>query len=138
MEEVWNHQDSSYSWPPGQTEKSWKKDLGQGGEQEPDCGDGRTRRTTIQHSTNQAFMVRWPDGSHSSVKGTRHPKRHLKVLDHEKQDSDATNIELFGLNAKCHVWRKLGTNLTVKYGGGSIMLWGCFSVAGTGRLVSVV
>jgi hypothetical protein len=24
----------------------------------------------LQHSTNQAFMVEWPDGSHSSVKGT--------------------------------------------------------------------
>ena len=25
---------------------------------------------SLQHSTNQAFMVEWPDGSHSSVKGT--------------------------------------------------------------------
>ena len=24
---------------------------------------------SLQHSTNQAFMVEWPDGSHSSVKG---------------------------------------------------------------------
>ncbi|KAK1801386.1 hypothetical protein P4O66_023067, partial [Electrophorus voltai] len=52
--------------------------------------------------------------------------------------------ELFGLNAKRHVWRKPGTahNLantipTVKHGGGSIMLWGCFLVAGTVRLVRV-
>uniref|UniRef100_A0AAZ3R6Y0 Uncharacterized protein n=1 Tax=Oncorhynchus tshawytscha TaxID=74940 RepID=A0AAZ3R6Y0_ONCTS len=29
------------------------------------------------------------------------------------------------MNAKCHVWRKPDT----------IMLWGCFPVAGTGRLV---
>jgi hypothetical protein len=49
--------------------------------------------------------------------------------------SDKTNIELFGLNTKRHVWRKPGTILTVKHGGGSIMLWGCFSAAGTGRLV---
>ncbi|KAK3527663.1 hypothetical protein QTP86_031279 [Hemibagrus guttatus] len=43
---------------------------------------------------------------------------------------------------KRHVWRKPGTTQhlantipTVKHGGGSIMLWGCFSAAGTGRLV---
>ncbi|KAK3535081.1 hypothetical protein QTP70_003026 [Hemibagrus guttatus] len=51
-------------------------------------------------------------------------------------------LELFGLNGKCHVWRKPDTahhlaNIipTVKNGGSSIMLWGCFSTAGTGRLV---
>jgi hypothetical protein len=36
--------------------------------------------------------------------------------------SDESKIELFGLNAKSHVWRKPGTIPTVKYGGGSIML----------------
>uniref|UniRef100_A0AAZ3RW96 Transposase n=1 Tax=Oncorhynchus tshawytscha TaxID=74940 RepID=A0AAZ3RW96_ONCTS len=51
--------------------------------------------------------------------------------------SDETKIELFGLNCKCHIWRKPGTIPTVKYGGGSTMLWGCFSAAGTGRLVRI-
>jgi hypothetical protein len=46
-------------------------------------------------------------------------------------------MEFFGLNAKRHVWRKPGTIPMVSYGGGSIMLWGCFSVAGTGRLVRI-
>ena len=51
--------------------------------------------------------------------------------------SDETKIELFGLNAKRHIWRKPGTIPTVKHGVGSIMLWGCFSAAGTGRLVRI-
>ena len=51
--------------------------------------------------------------------------------------SDETKLELFGLNAKPHIWRKPGTIPTVTHGGGSIMLWGCFSVAGTGRLVRI-
>ena len=51
--------------------------------------------------------------------------------------SDETMIELFGLNAKRHIWRNPGIIPMVKHGGGSIMLWGCFSVAGTGRLVRI-
>ena len=49
--------------------------------------------------------------------------------------SDETNIEILSLNAKCHVWMKPGTIPTVKHAGGIIMLWECFSAAGTGRLV---
>ncbi|KAG2456454.1 TCB1 transposase, partial [Polypterus senegalus] len=74
-------------------------------------------------------------------------KRHLKdsqTMSNKILWSDETKIELFRVNARRHVWRKPGTahhqsNIipTVKYGGGSIMLWGCFSAAGTGRLVRI-
>ena len=33
--------------------------------------------------------------------------------------------------------KKPGTIPKVKHGGGGIMLWGCFSTAGTGRLVRI-
>ena len=51
--------------------------------------------------------------------------------------SDESKIDLFGLNAKYHVWRKPGTIPTVKHGDGSIMLWGRFLPAGSGRLVRI-
>uniref|UniRef100_A0A803JIR7 Transposase Tc1-like domain-containing protein n=1 Tax=Xenopus tropicalis TaxID=8364 RepID=A0A803JIR7_XENTR len=55
--------------------------------------------------------------------------------------SEETKVELFGLNFTRRVWRKNKDELhpkntipTVKYGGGNIMLWGCFSVKGTEQL----
>ncbi len=74
-------------------------------------------------------------------------KKHLKdskMVTNKILWSDETKIELFGLNYKRYVWSKPGTAHhlsntvpTVKHGGGSIMLWGCFSAAGTGRLVAI-
>ena len=67
-------------------------------------------------------------------------KRHLKdyqTMRNKILCSDETKIELFGLNAMRHVWRKPGTIPTVKHGGGSIMLLGCFSAAGTRSLVRI-
>ena len=58
--------------------------------------------------------------------------------------SDEIKIERFGHQETRYVWRKPNTSHhpkniipTVKYGGGRIMLWGCFSSAGTGKLVRI-
>lgn len=67
--------------------------------------------------------------------------------------SEEPKVDLCGHNSKRYVWQKITTKQqkktnntahhqknrihTVKHGGGSIMLWGCFSSSGTGALVSV-
>ena len=86
--------------------------------------------------------MEWPDGNHSSVKDSplgvcQKAHKHSQTMRNKILWSDETNIELFGLNAKCHAWRKPGTIPTVKHCGDSIMLWGCFSAAGTGRLARI-
>ena len=85
---------------------------------------------------------------------TRHVKARMEfVKNHEHRDynywknilwSDETKIELFGHNDRKHVWRRTGqaylpknTVPTVKHGGGSIMIWGCFSANGTGALCKI-
>ncbi len=55
--------------------------------------------------------------------------------------SDETKKNLFGSDGVKRVWRQPGEEYkdmcvlpTVKHGGGSVMVWGCMSAAGTGEL----
>ena len=55
--------------------------------------------------------------------------------------SDEIKTELFGRNMRTRVWREKGTEFkpsntiaTVKFGGGSMMVWGCFSANGVGGI----
>ena len=74
-------------------------------------------------------------------------KVHLDVKQRYWQNilwTDQTTVELVGRNTQHYVWRKKGTARqhknfipTVKYGGGSIMVWGCFAPSEPGQLAIV-
>ena len=55
--------------------------------------------------------------------------------------TDQTKVEMFGLDAQQHVWRKPNTANqhkhlipTVKHGGGGLMIWACSAATGPGHL----
>ncbi len=103
------------------------------------------RKLTITAALHQSGLYGRvaPEASPQS----RHMKARMedsKMVTNKILWSDETKIELFGLNSKRYVWRKPGTAHhlsntvpTVKHGGDSIMLWGCFSAAVTGQLVAI-
>ncbi|KAG2468484.1 TCB1 transposase, partial [Polypterus senegalus] len=112
-----------------------------------------SRRTTISAAIHQSGLY-GRVARRKPLLSTRHMAARLEFVKRHLRDSqtmrnkilwsDETKIELFGVSARRRVWRKPGTAHyqantipIVKHGGGSIMLWGCFSVAGTGRLVRI-
>ncbi len=58
--------------------------------------------------------------------------------------TDETKVELFGRCVSHYIWRKSNTAFqkkniipTVKYGGDSVMVWGCFAASGPERLAVI-
>jgi hypothetical protein len=102
------------------------------------------RRTTISAARHQSGLY----GRLARLKPLLNKKAHEFAKRHLKDSqtminkilwSDKTKIELFGLNAKHHIWRKPGrdhhlanTIPMVKHGCGSIMLWDAYQWQGLG------
>ncbi|KAI4888254.1 hypothetical protein NFI96_002330 [Prochilodus magdalenae] len=116
------------------------------------AADGDTVHcSTIRHTLHKEMlyggvMQRKPFlRPHHKQSRLRYAKAHLDktetILDIW---TDETKIELFGHNNGRYAWGEKNTALrekhllpTVKFGGGSIMLWGCVASTGTGNLVKV-
>ncbi len=100
-------------------------------------------QTSLQHATNLGFMAVWPNTILSSVKTHENTLEICKTApkgpsDSEKQDYLVwwTSIlsMMFEGNQLCS---SPAEHHPKKCAGSSLMLWGCFSAAGTGRLVRV-
>lgn len=79
----------------------------------------------------------------SHFKFDKPPERHYKHVE-EGALLDEAKIEVYQQHSNCYGWPKSNTTHhtghtipTVKRGG-SIMIWGCFSSAGTGKMVKIV
>ena len=127
---------------PRLTAKDLKQDLAEGG---TDVSVDTVRRTLHAEGLNARTPRRTPLlKPHHKKSRLQYAKTNLskpqKFWDTVLW-TDETKLELFGPMDQRYVWRRKNeayeeknTLPTVKHGGGSVMLWGCFASNGTGNL----
>ena len=108
-----------------------------------------TKRTISKEMLTNDLKSRGPKKNPLLLK--QHKDVRLKFLRQHKEKensfrkrvlgTDETKIKLFGHNYQNHVWRKDGkayspnnTIITVKFGGSCIIIRGCFSAKGVGKI----
>ena len=108
-----------------------------------------TKRTISNEMLRNGLESRRPKKTPLLLKRYRDARLKFVRRHKEKENSfwervlwtDETKIELFGHNYRNHVERKDGeafspknTAPTIKFGGGRIMIWECFSAKGVGKI----
>lgn len=130
---------------PRVTAEELRQDMSEGGIQV----SSQTIRRTLR---NDGFHARTP--RRTPLLTPKHKKSRLQYAKNHVDKpqrfwdtvlwSDETKLDLFGPMDQRYVWRRKNdaykeknTLPTVKHGGGSVMLWGCFASSGTGNLQRV-
>ena len=113
--------------------------------------------TTLHHNTVRKYLHNEDISSYTARKKPRltekHKKNRLKWCKEKKNWndewkrivwSDESRFALFESDGRVRVWRRSGEAYnedciqpTVKFGGGSVMFWGCFGWDGVGPLIVV-
>ncbi len=165
MEKTWNSGEPSQDWPADQNySKSANDDSSKRSQKTPQqhLKNCRPHLPSVKVSVHDSTIRKrlGKNGLHGRVPrpklllSKKNIKAHLsfarKHLD-DPQDfwentlwTDETKVELFGRCVSHYIWHKSNTAFqkkniipTVKYGGGSVMVWGCFAASGPGRLAVI-